>query len=91
MPKRLNFPGPNKEVVELEETNFFFKIETLLQPKHARGFFLLKDSEEECDVPEEIKYNFQNIREACETNSEALKKIAVMWNTSSENPKNGSG
>ncbi|CAG8833531.1 3200_t:CDS:1, partial [Racocetra persica] len=31
--------------------------------------------------------NFQNVREACETNSEALKKIAEMWKTSSENPK----
>ncbi|CAG8849642.1 11465_t:CDS:1, partial [Racocetra persica] len=70
MPKRLIFPGPNKDVVELEETNFFLKVETLPQPKHAQAFFILKDSEEECDIPEEIKCvdktnNIENIKISC--------------------------
>ncbi|CAG8755228.1 19460_t:CDS:1, partial [Racocetra persica] len=46
---------PNQQILELKGTNFLLKIETLPQPKHARVFFIDKDTEEECEVPEEIK------------------------------------
>src|SRR5690242_13933838 len=51
---RLNFPADEK-IIDFGGTDFFLKIETLPQPKLARVLFLNKHTEEECEVPEDIK------------------------------------
>ncbi|CAG8695088.1 4717_t:CDS:1, partial [Ambispora leptoticha] len=50
----LNFPHDMK-IIDFDGTNFSLKIETLRQPKLARVLFLNKHTEEECEVPEDIK------------------------------------